>query len=119
MINNDNKTHIHLTDMTHEEREIILGNCQRSRDSYNRCMSEGLYNCSRDMCKEMRDAEDKHKHDTENNVTEYCSILQTQNQHLESKLEELKNKNSELESILVKHNLLLSQIVAKLNNIEI
>ena len=117
MTNNNDKTHIHLTDMTHEEREIILGNCQRSRDSYNRCMSEGLYNCSRDMCKEMRDAEDKHKHDTENNVTEYCSILQTQNQHLESKILNSESKIKELESVIIKHNLLLSQIVEKLNNI--
>ena len=81
-LTNNNKTHIHLTDMTHEEREIILGTCEQARESYNRCMSEELYDCSRDMCKEMRDAEDK----------EYCSILQTQNQHLESKLEELKIK---------------------------
>ena len=103
---------MHITEMSDEEREKVLGNCQRSRESYNRCMSEGLYNCSRDMRKEMRDAEDKHKHDTENNFTEYCSILQTQNQHLESKLEELKNKNNELESVIIKNNLLLSQIVA-------
>ena len=110
--------------MSCEEREKVLGNCQRSRESYNRCMSEGLYSCSRYMCKEMRDAEDKHKHDTENNVTEYCSILQTQNQHLESKvinseskIKELENKNNELENAIIKHNLLSSQIVAKLNNL--
>ena len=84
---------MHITEMSDEEREKVLGNCPRSRESYNRCMSEGLYyDCSRDICKEIRDAkeaEDKHKHDTENNVTEYCSILQTQNQHLESKIKEL------------------------------
>ena len=108
---------MHITEMSDEEREIILGNCQRSRDSYNRCMNEGLYNCSRDMCKEMRDAEDKHKHENNNNVTEYCSILQTQNQHLESKIKELENKNNELENAIIKHNILLSQIVEKLNNI--
>ena len=108
---------MHITEMSDEEREKVLGNCEQARESYNRCMSEGLYNCSRDMCKEMRDAEDKHKHDAEDKhveVTENCSILQTQNQHLESKLEELKNKNSELESILMKHNNLLIQIVEKL-----
>ena len=83
-------------------------------------MSEGLYNCSRDFCREIHDAEDKHKHGAGKQhieVTEYCSILQTQNQHLESKLEELTNKNNVLESVIIKHNLLLSQIVAKLNNI--
>ena len=113
---------MHITEMSEEERENVLGTCQRSRESYNRCMSEGLYNCSRDMCKEMRDAEDKHKHDNEKQhveVTEYCSILQTQNQHLESKLKELTNKNNELESVIIKHNLFLSQIVEKSNNIEI
>ena len=114
---------MHITEMSDEEREKVLGNCQRSRESYNRCMNEGLYDdCSRNICKEMQqlaEVRDKHKHEHDNKVTEYCSILQTQNQHLESKLEELTNKNNELESVIIKHNLLLSQIVAKLNNIEI
>ena len=51
-------------------------------------------------------------------------MLQTQNQHLESKvlnseikIKELENKNNKLESIIIKHNTLLSQIVEKLNNI--
>ena len=106
---------MHITEMSDEEREKVLGNCPRSRESYNRCMSEGLYNdCSRDICKEIRDAEDKHKHDTDaekqhNDVTEYCSILQTQNQHLESKLEELKNKNNELESVIIKHKTVVAR----------
>ena len=106
---------MHITEMSDEEREKVLGNCERSSESYNRCVKEGLYyDCSRDICKEIRDAKDKHKHENNNTVTEYCSILQTQNQHLESKLEELTNKNNELESIIIKHNLLLSQIVAKI-----
>ena len=111
---------MHITEMSDEEREKVLGNCERSRESYNRCIKDGLYyDCSRDVCKEMREAEDKLKHSDHNEVTGYCSILQGQNQHLESKLEELKNKNNELESVIMKHNLLLSQIVEKLNNIEI
>ena len=114
--------------MSDEEREKVLENCERSRESYNWCVKEGLdYDWSRDICKEMRDvadAEDKHKHENNNNVTEYCSILQTQNQHLESKvinseskIKELENKNNELENAIIKHNILLSQIVEKLNNI--
>ena len=104
---------MHLTKMSCEEREKVLGNCQRSRESYNRCMSEGLYKCDLDICKENKDAEEIHKHD----VTEYCSILQTQNQHLESKVINSESKIKELESVIIKHNLLLSQIVEKLNNI--
>ena len=98
---------MHITEMSDEKIEKVLGNCDQARENYNRCMSEGLYyDCSRDICKEMKNVEDKHKHENNYNVTEYCSILQTQNQHLESKLEELKKKNSELESVIIKHNLL-------------
>jgi hypothetical protein len=45
----------HITELTEEEREKVLGKCEKARESYERCKREGLYHCKRDRCKEARE----------------------------------------------------------------
>lgn len=49
----------HITELSEEEREKVLGNDEKARESYERCMREGLYHCKRDRCKEMRELREK------------------------------------------------------------
>lgn len=49
----------HITEMSEEEREKIIGCCCRAKESYERCKKEDGFNCKRDKCKEVCDKKDK------------------------------------------------------------
>jgi hypothetical protein len=49
----------HITELSEEEREKVLGDDKEARESYERCMREGLYHCKRDRCKEAREERER------------------------------------------------------------
>ena len=55
----------HITELSEEEREKVLGKDEKARASYERCMKEGLYHCKRDRCKEMREKREKEEKERE------------------------------------------------------
>jgi hypothetical protein len=69
----------HITEMTEEEREKVLGKCEKARASYMECMREDGYNCKRDRCKEMREAKERE----EKEKADRLLVLQQRNEILE------------------------------------
>ena len=61
----------HITEMTEDEREKILGDDKKARASYEECIKNDGYNCKRDRCKEMREKKEK----DENERIERLKIL--------------------------------------------
>jgi hypothetical protein len=104
------RSYKHITEMTDEEREKILGNCEKAQASYEFCMREDGYNCERDRCKEAREA----KEQEEKEKGKQLEALSKQNELLKKVNDAQNNKINELQSIIVQHNELLAQIVARL-----
>ena len=58
----------HITELSEEEREEVLGKDEKARASYERCMKEGLFHCKRDRCKEMREKREKDEKEKEDEL---------------------------------------------------
>jgi hypothetical protein len=99
----------HITEMTEEEREKVLGKCEKARASYMECMKEDGYNCKRDRCKEMREAKERE----EKEAKERMDTLQERNKVLEVWARNSEAKQKKMEADIAKMASLLSQMMAK------
>jgi len=91
----------HITEMTDEEREKIL--CPRSRESYERCKREGLYDCKKDRCKEMREAKEKAEKDKEaqlQTVTDRNKVLEAWARDSEAKQKKMEERMEKMASLI-------------------
>lgn len=73
----------HITELTDEERDRVFGKCEKARESYERCMREGLYHCKKDRCKEAREEKEKAEREKEEEITKERKTLQERNEILE------------------------------------
>ena len=70
----------HITEMTEEEREAVIGKCEKARASYAECMKGDSYCCKRDICKEMWDGKER----KEKEAKERMDTLGKRNEVLEA-----------------------------------
>jgi hypothetical protein len=99
----------HITEMTEEEREKVLGKCEKARASYMECMREDGYNCKRDRCKEMREAKERE----EKQKADRLLVLEQREavwlQHAREQDEKVKRLETNLEKVAS----LLTQLLPK------
>ena len=92
----------HITELTEDERERILGKNKMARESYERCMREGLYHCKRDRCKEAREEKEKAEREKEEEITKERKTLQDRNEILVQHARDMETRLKKMESALEK-----------------
>jgi Fe2+ transport system protein B len=99
----------HITEMTEEEREKVLGNCEKARASYVECIRTDGYNCERDKCKEMRCCKERE----EKEKAEQLDTLAKRNKILEEHARQQEAKQKKMEKDLDKLANLVAQLMSK------
>lgn len=99
----------HITEMSEEEREAVLGECHLARESYERCKRNGEFNCKRDRCKEAcekKEKEEKERRTMLDTLTERNKVLETWARDSEAKTRKMEERMEKMAS-------LISQLIPK------
>ena len=99
----------HITELSEEEREAVLGKDEKARASYERCMKEGLYHCKRDRCKEEREKREKEQKEKD----EALCCLQKREEVWVEHAKEQEDKIKKLEANIEKLAGLVAQLIKK------
>jgi hypothetical protein len=103
----------HITELTDEERERILGKNKMARESYERCMREGLYHCKRDRCKEAREEKEKAEREREEAVVKERKTLRERSELLEKHARDMEAKQKKMQTDMDKLASLVAQLIPK------
>jgi transcriptional regulator with GAF, ATPase, and Fis domain len=88
----------HITEMTEEEREAVLGDCKLARESYERCKREDGFNCKGDRCKEeceKKEKEEAQKKQMLETLAQRNELLEKHARKLETDFQDYKNQSEE------------------------
>jgi len=101
----------HISQMTEEEREKVIGKCEKARESYERCKREGLYHCKRDRCKEAREDKEKAEREKEEAVVKERKTLRDRSALLEEHARDMEAKQKKMEQQIEKMANLIAQLI--------